>query len=89
MAAYADFDDTYIISAAEMLVARVAAGSRAQAILNALSPLATATQEVPRLMGSDADTYTLAAGANVDSVLAAGGVRGHKFLSVLLAAKGA
>ena len=86
MAAYADFDDTYILSQADLFTALVHVGSRCDAVLRALAPYGGGAQTVPKTLALYAQTYTVTV-AGVNAILAAAGSRGHKFLTVLLTLK--
>jgi len=88
MAAYADFDDTYVLSAAEVASILKIAGNRGEPFFNALAVGGGTTTTTPLTTAQKAQTYTVSA-AIVAAASAACGPRGHALFTVALAAKAA
>lgn len=86
---YAEMQDTYILSQAEVEGALALSGIRGDVLLNRLAPYATTANDIPVAQGDYADTYTLDTAAKLEDVLAYIGPRGPKVFEYLLSVKGA
>lgn len=86
--AYADYDDTYVLSTAEVETLLSLAGNRGQQFFDAMAVAGGQTTSTAGLTYAQmAQTYILTAGADVDSVLEVCGPRGTKLMDTALTLK--
>ena len=88
MANYADFDDTYVLSAAEVDQILAVAGNRAEPFFNGMAAGGQTTTSTPLTLAQKAQTYIITT-THVADIMADCGPRGHSLFTLALSLKAA